>query len=124
MKAGSIAIDALAADRDQLFAEAVKLYRERVLWWPDRDFERAHIAPEQAARYEGDAWEESIASYLQTVQRATVGMVARTGLGIEIPRIGTADQRRIAAAMVQLGWRREKPAGKTDWQGKRWWIPA
>jgi hypothetical protein len=80
--------------------------------------------PEQAARYEGDAWEESIASYLQTVQRATVGMVARAGLGIDIPRIGTADQRRIAAAMVQLGWRREKPDGKTDWQGKRWWIPG
>jgi predicted P-loop ATPase len=122
--AGTVAIDTLAADRDQLLAEAVKLYRGGVPWWPDRDFERTHIMPEQAARYEGDAWEESIASYLQTVQRATVGMVARVGLGIDIPRIGTADQRRIAAAMVQLGWRREKPDGKTDSQGKRWWIPG
>jgi predicted P-loop ATPase len=124
LNAGTVAIDALAADRDQLLAEAVKLYRDGVPWWPDRDFERTHIMPEQAARYEGDAWEESIASYLQTVQRATVGMVARAGLGIDIPRIGTADQRRIAAAMVQLGWRREKLDGKTDWQGKRWWIPG
>jgi hypothetical protein len=38
--------------------------------------------------------------------------------------IGTADQRRIAAALETLRWRRERPDGKTDWQGKRWWVPA
>jgi hypothetical protein len=27
-----------------------------------------------------------------------------------------------AAAMEQIGWRRERADGKTDWQGKRWWV--
>jgi predicted P-loop ATPase len=48
----SIDIDALAQDRDQLFAEAVQLYRTGAKWWPGRDFEVEHIAPQQDARFE------------------------------------------------------------------------
>ena len=103
VKAGSIDVDALARDRDQLFAEAVHLYRRGTGWWPDKDFERAHIMPEQAAPYEADAWEEIIATYLGDKDRVTIGQVASDGLGIETPRIGTAEQRRIAAALEQLG---------------------
>jgi predicted P-loop ATPase len=122
VKVGTIDTDALAMDRDQLFAEAVKLYRDRVRWWPDRTFEKEHMMPEQAARYEGDVWEENIASYLETKSRVTVGEVARSALDIDTPRIGTADQRRISAALERLGWARERADGKTDWQGKRWWV--
>jgi predicted P-loop ATPase len=75
VKAGTIRIDALTADRDQLFAEAVKRFRDDASWWPDRDFERDYIMAEQAARYEGDAWEESIVTYLEnsTVTQVTIG---------------------------------------------------
>jgi predicted P-loop ATPase len=122
VKIGTIDIDGLAKDRDQLFAEAVVMYRRKTTWWPDKDFEREQIVPEQAARYEADAWEETIATYIEIKSKVTVGEVARA-LGIETARIGTADQRRIAAALERLGWRRERADGKTDWQGKRWWVP-
>jgi predicted P-loop ATPase len=118
IKAGRIDVDALIRDRDQLFAEAVKLYRGGVPWWPDRHFEREQIMPEQAARYEADAWEEPIAAYLETRNKVTVCEVAKLALCIETPRIGTADQRRIAAALDQLGWRR---LPRTDSRGTRWW---
>ena len=106
IKAGAIDLDALTRDRDQLFAEAVVRYREGVIWWPKKDFEKKHIMPQQSARYESDAWEEDIATYLDKHEKVTVGEVARDALGIETPRIGTSDQRRVAAALEQLGWRR------------------
>jgi predicted P-loop ATPase len=117
LKAGTIKTDALAEDRDQLFAEAVKLYRDGVPWWPDRAFEREIIMPEQAARYEGDPWEDNIKAYLETVSKVTVSQVARTAVGLETARIGTVDQRRVAAVLEQLGWRRLPK----DREGKRWW---
>jgi len=124
VKAGSIDVDALTNDRDQLFAEAVVRFHEGARWWPDKDFEQKHIVPQQAYRYEADAWEETISSYLQAKERVTIGEIAVHALGFQTPHIGTADQRRIAAAMEQLRWKRELPAGKSDWQGKRWWIPG
>jgi predicted P-loop ATPase len=124
VRTGTIDIDALARDRDQLFAEAVYLYRKRMKWWPDKDFEREHIHPQQAARYEADTWEEKIADYLLTTSRVTVGEVATTALYFETKRIGTGDTRRITAAMERLGWKRERDDGKADWQGKRWWVKA
>jgi len=77
IKADFIDIDALAGDRDQIFAEAVARYHEGAQWWPDKDFERQYIMPEQSTRYESDAWEENIATYLKPQNKVTVGQVAR-----------------------------------------------
>jgi predicted P-loop ATPase len=123
VKCGTIDIDALARDRDQLFAEAVVRFHNSDSWWPHKDFERQHIMPQQAARYEADAWEENIGTYLAQKSKVTVGEVGVHALGFQTARFGVADQRRIMAALKQLGWRRERPDGKTDYQGKRWWVP-
>jgi predicted P-loop ATPase len=93
-------------------------YREGTHWWPDNDFEQKHIMPEQAARYEADAWEETIASYITLRDKVTVGQVGREALDIKTPHIGTAEQRRIAGCLEQLGWKRQKQS----WDGKRWWT--
>src|SRR5262249_32896375 len=130
---------ALTQDRDQLFAEAVVLYRQNEPWWPSREFEQEHIQTEQAARYEGDPWEEPIARYLDRLheKKTTILHVAVHALqyelerpliapqgpqparGTPINRLGTADARRIAAVMTTLGWKR----GERDKHG-RWWVEA
>ena len=92
-------------------------YRDGVRWWPDKNFERKHILPQQGERYEADAWEEVIATFLDKHAKVTVCQVARDVVGIETPRIGTADQRRVAGVLEQLGWKRQKK----DWKGTRWW---
>jgi predicted P-loop ATPase len=101
--------EALAKDRDQLFAEATARYRAGVNWWPDHDFEHTHAQSEQGERYETDAWAEPISTFLATVTQTTVLQVAVSALGLQhIDRLGTADQRRIAAIMTMLGWQRAK----------------
>ncbi len=116
--ANIIDLTALKHDRDQLFAEAVTLYRQGAPWWPEAEFERENITPEQDERYEGDAWEDAIGDYLSTQGRVTILQVAQEALHIDLPKIGTIDQRRIAAILVHMHWVRAK---RTN--GKRFWTP-
>jgi predicted P-loop ATPase len=116
VRTGSIDIPALKRDRDQLFAEAVVMYRNKVPWWPDRAFERQHIQGEQEARFEQDAWEEIVEQYLAAAPaKVTVGQVAREALHIENARLGRAEQNRIMAILERLGWRRGKREMKARW---------
>ncbi len=80
-----------------------------------RDFEREQIAPQQAARYEADAWEDPIREYLVTAATTTIMAIAKYALDFKTDRIGTHDQRRIVAILTELGW---EP--KRDMRG-RWW---
>ena len=122
IKVGTLNIDMLVRDRDQLFAEAVHLYRRGATWWPDTAFEHEHIKSQQAARYEADAWEQAIGEWLrEKPSDVTVLKVARLALFIETPKLGTADQRRISAALEQLGWMRRPNRGAN---GERYWIAA
>ncbi|MBF0093366.1 MAG: bifunctional DNA primase/polymerase [Alphaproteobacteria bacterium] len=109
-------VDALARDRDQLFAEAVHLFHAGERWWPDREFESAHIKPEQEARFEADAWEDSIATFLADKAHVTVTEVARSALCIETARLGTTEQRRITGILERLEWGRAPRQGT----GRRW----
>lgn len=118
VKVGTIDTEALAHDRDQLFAEAVHLYRAGAKWWPDDQFERRHIQPEQDARFEVDAWEETISAWLENRRETLVGEIAREAIHIETPRTGRQDQNRIIAILERLGWRR----GKRDWKGNTPWV--
>ena len=101
---GKINIDALIRDRDQLFAEAVALYRDGVEWWPSAAFEREHIADQQAARFEADAWESLVRDYVENRAKTSVLEIAMQALNIENAKLGKPEQRRIVAILTALGW--------------------
>lgn len=113
---GTIDIDALARDRDQLFAEAVHRYRAGEGWWPSADFEREHITAEQEGRYEADAWESPIATFVAPLDRTTTLDVARDALHIETGKIGVPEQRRIAAILRRAGWAKSRTGSSHYWK--------
>lgn len=106
VRVGHISLEDLKADRDQLFAEAVSLYQAGERWWPEREFEAKYIAPQQAERYEEDAWEGAISQWLsrELGEKFTISSIAHGALSMEVQRIGTREQRRIRKVLVQLGW--------------------
>jgi predicted P-loop ATPase len=119
IKVGRIDIDGLAAARDRLFAEAVTAYKIGEPWWPDADFERAHIRPQQEARQDVDVWEDPIADYLKGRQRVTVLEVARSAVLIDADsKVGRTEQNRIIRIFKSLKWRPGSRSGKA-----RWYVP-
>jgi hypothetical protein len=58
-----------------------------------------------------------VSHYLAAQTKVTVGQVAQFALFFEKSKIGTADQRRIAAILELLGWHRLPK----DSQGRRFW---
>jgi hypothetical protein len=69
-----------------------------------------------------DAWEPLIEEHLNGLKqrdRVRICDVAKFALGFDNPsRLGTQEQRRIAAVMLALGWRRGRRVGKG-----RFWEP-
>ena len=120
VKVGALATAALERDRDQLFAEAVKLYRDGCRWWPDAEFERQHIKREQEARYQTDFWEETIREWLGGRDQALIKEVAIGALGLDTSRLGRADQNRIADCLERIGWKQGPPVRG----GYKPWIPG
>ena len=64
VRCGTIDIDALARDRDQLWAEAVARFRAGAIWWLDTPELIAAATAEQEKRYQADAWDDLIANWI------------------------------------------------------------
>lgn len=104
VKCGDIDIAGLRSVRDLLLAEAVARYKAGERRYPDREFERQYITPEQEARYEFDEWYETVEAYIRPLSQTTIVQIAQSCLNIPIDRLGRPEQMRIAAILRKLGW--------------------
>jgi predicted P-loop ATPase len=93
-----------------LFAEAVELFEQGAPWHPASGFERQHIYPEQDARYETDAWEESIRKYLKLnePEKIYIRELLEGPIYIELSGRSRAVSNRVVAILERLGWTRLK----------------
>lgn len=106
IKCGSIDIDALSHDRDQLWAEAVKSFEEGAKWWLVED-EIGLAKTEQDERQESDPWDDLIANHIVGRNEITVGEILTGPLKIDIARQTKNEQMRVASILVHLGWARK-----------------
>jgi predicted P-loop ATPase len=118
VKCGTIRLNDLKRDRDQIFAEAAALYHAGTVWWPDRKFEAEFIKPEQDQRYEDDAWGDPVRSWLsaQIGNEFTMAEIAFGALGLERSRLGMMEQKRIASILQMDGWKKIKSHGRMVWR--------
>lgn len=110
---GTVQLEAITRDRNQLWAEAVAAFGQGERHYPDKDFEREHITPEQAAREDVDPWEDVLADAIKQERSAcernkeplhiTLQTLTEKYLRIERGRASANDGRRVAAIMRRLG---------------------
>jgi predicted P-loop ATPase len=146
VRCGTIDLDAIRRDRDQLWAEAVARYRAVAIWWiEDRELIAA-AQGEQESRYHADAWDARIDRWLaferrrvnhgypgcddwheEEVERAalladvSVGAILEQALDIEPARWTRADQMRVTAFLKVRGWQRYQARIGNRSSGVREW---
>jgi predicted P-loop ATPase len=146
IRCGSIDLDALRRDRDQLWAEAVARYREGAIWWIEDRNLIATAQAEQEVRYHADAWDARIDRWLtferrrvnhgypgyddwreEEVERAdsladvSVGEILEQALDIEPARWTRSDQMRVGAYLKARKWVRyqRRTGPNREWRYRR-----
>lgn len=119
----TIDAEALARDREQLFAEAVAAFKAGEAWHLSPEMERLAAAEQESAREE-DPWEGPIREYLdgqtedpfepKVRDRVMVKDVLRH-LGVLNERQTSAHTRRVAGVLRMLGWEKVKGHRERVW---------
>lgn len=128
---GGIRLAEIRRDREQLFAEALKLYLDGVTWWVDRkvsvlepDNEPLVTRPwsewdlfdEQGEQRQiQDAWEALIQDWVEKnnlLSYFTTAQVMGEALKLDASRWTPAEQKRVNAILKRLGWSPKKVGPK------------
>jgi predicted P-loop ATPase len=121
VRVGTIDLEALRRDRDQLWAEAVVAFKAGEKWWLDAETEKA-AAEEQAERRIADPWEQLIVEWAsRQIETVTTTAVLEGAIGLDKGRWSRADEMRVAAILKLHGWERFRfrSAGARCWGFQR-----
>lgn len=118
IRCGRVDHEWLQRHRDQLFAEAVKLYRDGVSWW---DVPADRQAEEAEARRDVDSWEPVIEQWLFGKRRVLVSDILSDCLKIEIGRHDQMVQKRVGRILRALGWG-NRPLRDHDGKLRKIWV--
>ena len=105
IRCGRIDIDSLRRDREQIWAEAVKEFKEGGTWWKVPIDEARE---EQEKRYRADSWEEIIRPWLSSRSEITMTEILGECLELERSRHDLSAQIRVGNALKRCGWERVK----------------
>jgi putative DNA primase/helicase len=119
---GSIDVEALTHDREQLWAEAVQCFEQNVPWWLEGP-QQALAKAQQSTREESDPWEMAITEYVSGRTKVTTSGVLIEQLKIDLGDQGRLDEMRVTAILTKLGWwkKRVMEAGDRHWT---WYCPT
>lgn len=105
MECGSIDLDWLRKNRDQLFAEAVVLFNAGRKWW---FLPRQATETVQSNRLAQDPWIDRISMFVAARNRVTSQEILND-LSVDPSKQGTSMQTRVGNAMKQIpGWNKRR----------------
>jgi hypothetical protein len=118
---GRIDIDALAGDRDQLWAEAKVRFESGSVWWLDTPDSLQLASDQQEARYEGDPWEEVIGPWLEGKQSTAISEVLEKCINKPQAQWTQTDKIRAARCLRAQGWvrYRERQSNRLEWRYRK-----
>jgi predicted P-loop ATPase len=123
IEAGRIDIDALARDRDQLFAEAATAYRNGEPWWMKGSAVEQDARAEQSDRYVADPWQDPIARYAELHHDLSINEVLANVFGVAVEDMDQRIQNRVSACLRQIDFERyrKRVPGRTspEWRYRR-----
>jgi predicted P-loop ATPase len=136
-RCGEIDVEALARDRDQLWAEAVSQYRRGEVWWLETRELIQEAEQQQSDRYEEDPWQGLIAGWILNPQErrgpsgepfteftsyhqsVCVADILNHCIGKQQDQWTQGDQNRVARCLRALKWERfqqRKHNGGREWR--------
>jgi hypothetical protein len=134
VRSTQVDLNALRADRDQLWAEAVHRYKAREPWWPNDEFDPVAAQEEVSETAETDPWFDLVQLWVQAraVPRLRSGKTPEfsaseiLGSAIEMPkeRQNRAAEMRIGKIMRRLGFETRMVRIKDEEKPVRRWRPV
>jgi predicted P-loop ATPase len=118
---GRIDVDALARDRDQLWAEAKVRFDSGSVWWLDTPDLVQLASDQQEARYEGDPWEEVIGPWLESRESTAISEILEKCISKPQALWTQTDKIRAARCLRAQGWvrYRERQGSRLEWRYRR-----
>ena len=118
---GRIDVDALARDRDQLWAEAKVRFDSGSVWWLDTPDLVQLASDQQEARYEGDPWEEVIGPWLESRESTAISEVLEKCISKPQALWTQTDKIRAARCLRAQGWvrYRERQGSRLEWRYRK-----
>lgn len=124
VRVGEVNPEGAAADRDQLWAEAVVGFQDGERWWLDQDLEAERVTTSEEFR-ETDVWTGPVLEWLRANPRSELKDIAVGALQLRVSDVGKLDQQRISAILLAAGGRKVRDTKIVNTRkAVRWSLPA
>jgi predicted P-loop ATPase len=118
VKVQNINLSWLRDNREQLFAEAVRLYQANRTWWT---YPKLEAQEQRDARIVDDTWDYRVADFLKGRSSVFVIDVLETALGVDVKDQSRAQSTRVGVLLRKLGCEPERKRVDGERQPKTFW---
>jgi predicted P-loop ATPase len=117
---GAMDVAQLAIDRDQLWAEAVALYRDGVKWWLEDENMVREATLAQSQRTEQHVWHDAVANWVAFREYVHIHDVLSDAIKKDLPHQTQADKNAVGSILQSMGWRLRQR--RIDGRRPRVWV--